>query len=432
VKRALLFAAVMLAGCNQPLFETSATSSSATGTGATGSLSSTTSAVSATATGDTGGTTGAGATTGGQTSGTGVTGGAITSTGGTTSLGSTVGATGMSGSSMIVFLGQRVPPEIVFVVDRSVGMNAPINTSSQDTKWDDVTFTVDDELFALGRSNVGDGGATKVALVTYPHPTTAAPEGNNLCQPADLSMPLTPLVESTDGSRDVPGADAFSSALGASAPFGHAPVVSGLTKARALFDPYADRYVVLIAAGAPDCDQDFADPPSACVTGSGGCVDPGACFDANGNAESSDTPLGCTDTDLASSTLTTMSQGGIPTLVIGVGADMQDTNSTGHTALLNMAVAGGMVSSFAVATDQYSMQAALSGLDRALQTQCTIQLAAPVPADATSMMVQSGGSYGQLPRSEWTPSGDGLSVKLNSPVCGTMAVDVPQQITFYN
>ncbi|MBS2026940.1 MAG: hypothetical protein JST54_03460 [Deltaproteobacteria bacterium] len=439
MKRVFLLAAIALAGCNQPLYETSTTGTSATGASATGTSQTSSSAAGANgAAGATGGT-GTGATTGGVSSGAGVTGGITTAGATTTTLSSTMGATGFSGSSMNAFLGQRVTPEIVFVVDRSNAMAAPINTASQDSKSVEVRYGLTDELVALGRSFSSDGGAPMVGLVDYPKWTSAAPEGNNLCLPAELSVALTPLAVAADGSNEVPTADAIDRAVAGLTPFGQAPLVSGLTKARALFDPFADRYVVVIAAGAPNCNQAFADPPSTCVDGSLGCVFPGSCYDASGNAESSDTPLGCADTDLASSTLTNMAQGGIPTLVIGVGADLQDPTSTSHVALDQLGLAGGLLqpaddggAHFELATDQYSLQAALSQVDDLLQTECTIQLAQAVPADATLMQISTAGSFGMLPRSDWTPSGDGLSVKVISPACGTMAIGVPQQITFYN
>ena len=430
MKRVLILVAVALAGCNQPLFETG-DGSGASGAGATGASGSLAGAGATSETSSGGaGAGGSSATTGsgaGSSNGhdiASIATGTIATTG---SIGGPVGATGGTGSWEVAIYGQRVQPEIVFIVDRSGSMNDPISPPSADTKWSVIQQAVPGELTSLAEGANGNPSLPLAALVTYSG-AVSANTTQDLCVPGGVSLTMTALTEASDGSRDVPAADLAAQALGSLTPFGGTPTTAALDSASGLFSGLVDRLQVLITDGAANCDASWAGAPSDCLDGTAGCTVPGACYDANGNAESSSTPLGCADTSSAAHDLSLAAATGIQTLVIGVGdvsADAAALDALGQAGGLLQPSDGGL--HFEAATDVYALEAALNQVDIVLQNQCTIELAQRIPDGYTSVQVSGDGVLA----ADVQPSADGMSMKIRSPACGTMGIGVPQVISFF-
>jgi hypothetical protein len=130
---------------------------------------------------------------------------------------------------------QRVPPNVMLVLDRSGSMSDPIDATSATSKWDDLktalqsTITTYDPQMRFGVSLFSD------------------PNGGSSCAPGKIDVAVAPAS----------GASVLAKIAGAS-PGGNTPTAATMAAIQSgamLNDATRDNYVVLATDGLPNCND---------------------------------------------------------------------------------------------------------------------------------------------------------------------------------
>jgi len=232
-------------------------------------------------------------------------------------------------------------PDVVFVVDRSAAMADSPDGSVQgvcpaagnlglDCKWNQLlsVTTGQDSIVRAVASRARPSEPIRIGLVTASGAGDSPTGFDEACTPGVLAVPLQ------GGSSGE-----IESALLSLAPSGAAPLASAVLLAGAALQQQpsaAERFVVLLTGGAPDCNAQLAPTDSTCAGErcTSDC-DPGTGLSRDAR--------GCLDEAGLIQAIQALSDSGIRTLVVGFGAATPGTAV--YETLDAAAIAGGMAQS---------------------------------------------------------------------------------------
>ncbi|MBS2026939.1 MAG: VWA domain-containing protein [Deltaproteobacteria bacterium] len=356
------------------------------------------------------------------------------------SSGSTSGSSGTSGQTQdITVTGTRRAPNVMFVVDRSGSMAdnpddssdpSCVGTSGQHgytCKWDQLLSLMAGDGINSGyvqqlQDTLGQaaGEPAQLGLITY--------AGSAACD-VGVVQEAVAANNAANINRD----------LDAIAPQGGTPTAATLAVARdallaAADSTGRDSYVVLLTDGAPNCDPNFPATSANCQDGTQYCVGANACVQSNGTLDGA-APLGCLDEDASVAAVQDLFNNGIQTFVIGFGADFNDTASLANDTLNKMALAGGepftangaLTTSFYRASSAADLGASLQDVSNAIQNRCGFRLAEAAPVTISAAKVQSGSTTISLTLGTMLLSTDRKSLTLSDTVCQEVSGD---QVSF--
>lgn len=341
------------------------------------------------------------------------------------------GTTGTAKQSQpIAVTGTRHTYDVMFVVDRSGSMTESPDGSSVAScdsagqhnapcKWDALLGLMSGSGNFLDTLSQALGGATgsppQLGLVTF---GGVGAGSDNACAPGVLQVPFAPSTSSVTEIQNT--------LLGLS-PQGGTPTASSVTLAGSAFsNDGADRYVILLTDGAPNCDAAFQATELNCGSLTQQCVSPGACFGQSAS------PLGCLDEDASVQAVQALhDQLGVTTLVIGFGADFADSTNLANETLDRMAQAGGaprtdasgnaVEPAFYFASDAQALVDSFHAAGAYVQRRCGFSLSSAAPANFNTVELDSGSAHVGLAPSKLYLSGDRKSaLVVDGTACTTV------------